>query len=60
LLKQVNHVGFTASLASINLGAATNMPSGDLIAASYVTKERRAEANNTRKGNIIPFNHDRR
>jgi hypothetical protein len=36
------------------------MPSGDLTAASYVIKERRAEANNTRKGNITLFNHDRR
>jgi hypothetical protein len=34
------------------------MASGDLTAASYVTKERRAEANNTKKGNITPFNHD--
>jgi hypothetical protein len=59
LLNQVNHVGSTASLANIHCRAETNMASGDLIAASYVTKERRTEANNTRKGNITPFNHDR-
>jgi hypothetical protein len=59
LLNQVNHVGSTASLANIHCRAETNMASGDLTAASYVTKERRAEANNTRKGNITPFNHAR-
>ena len=59
LLKQINHIGSTASLASIHCGAATNTASGDLIVTSYVTKERRTKANNTRKGNITPFSHDR-
>jgi hypothetical protein len=60
LLKQANHAGFTASLASTSRVAATDMASVDVATVNYATKERRAEANNAGKESIALFNHDRR